>query len=239
MAGLFKVAAEAEEDGRLLSDRIRNALTDEIASGALAAGSALEEQLLADRFGASRTPVREALRQLAVSGLVEVRGRRGVVVARMTPERIMDMFETSAEVEAMCVRLATYRMTPLERSQLIELHEASRTMVEANNVDAYDAFNREFHECIYRATHNSFLAEQAQDVRSRLIAFRRTQLRQGDRIRRSRDEHEAIMQAIAEGDGETAARRMRAHMLNAAAALRRYIDDRLGRDGSPGAGEGS
>lgn len=163
---LFKIAADAEDDGGLLSDRIRNALTDEIASGALAAGSALEEQLLADRFGASRTPVREALRQLAVSGLVEVRGRRGVVVARLTPERIMDMFETSAEVEAMCVRLATYRMTPLERSQLIELHEGSRAMVEANDVDAYDAFNRQFHECIYRATHNSFMAEQAQDVRS-------------------------------------------------------------------------
>jgi DNA-binding GntR family transcriptional regulator len=138
------------------------------------------------------------------------------------------MFETSAEVEAVCVRLATYRMTPIERSHLIELHEASFKMVEANDVDAYDAFNREFHECIYRATHNSFLAEQAQDVRSRLSAFRRTQLRQGERIRRSREEHESIMQAIAEGDGETAARRMRAHMLNAASALRRYIDDRLG-----------
>jgi DNA-binding GntR family transcriptional regulator len=181
-------------------------LTDEITSGTLPAGSALEEQLLADHFGASRTPVREALRQLAVSNLVEVRGRRGVVVARMTPERIMDMFETSAEVEAMCVRLATYRMTPLERSHLIELHDASQEMVEASNVDAYDGFNREFHECIYRATHNSFLAEQAQDVRSRLSAFRRTQLRHGDRIRRSREEHEAIMKAIAEGDGETAAR---------------------------------
>jgi len=231
MAGLLKVAAEAEDDGGLLSDRIRNALTDEIASGALVAGSALEEQQLADRFGASRTPVREALRQLVVSGLVEVRGRRGLVVARMTPERIMDMFETSAEVEAMCVRLATYRMTPLERSDLIELHDSSLAMVEARDVDAYDAFNRQFHEGIYRATHNSFLAEQAQDVRSRLSAFRRTQLRQGDRIRRSRDEHDAIMQAIAEGDGDTASRRMRAHMLNAAAALRRYIDDRLGGPG--------
>jgi DNA-binding GntR family transcriptional regulator len=231
MAGLLKVAAEAEDDGGLLSDRIRNALTDEIASGALIAGSALEEQQLADRFGASRTPVREALRQLVVSGLVEVRGRRGLVVARMTPERIMDMFETSAEVEAMCVRLATYRMTPLERSDLIELHDSSLAMVEARDVDAYDAFNRQFHEGIYRATHNSFLAEQAQDVRSRLSAFRRTQLRQGDRIRRSRDEHDAIMQAIAEGDGDTASRRMRAHMLNAAAALRRYIDDRLGGPG--------
>ena len=231
MAGLFKVAADAEDDGGLLSDRIRNALTDEIASGALVAGSALEEQQLADRFGASRTPVREALRQLVVGGLVEVRGRRGLVVARMTPERIMDMFETSAEVEAMCVRLATYRMTPLERSDLIELHDGSLAMVEARDVDAYDAFNRQFHEGIYRATHNAFLAEQAQDVRSRLSAFRRTQLRQGDRIRRSRDEHDSIMQAIAEGDGDTASRRMRAHMLNAAAALRRYIDDRLGGSG--------
>ena len=73
-------------EGRgLLSDQIRNALTDEIASGVLAAGIALDEQDLADRFGASRTPVREALRQLASSGLVEMRPRRGVVVTRMTP----------------------------------------------------------------------------------------------------------------------------------------------------------
>src|SRR6201991_3524656 len=131
MADGFEAEEEAGDRG-LLSDRIRNALTDEITAGALAAGSALEEQQLADRFGASRTPVREALRQLVVSGLVEVRDRRGLVVARMTPERIMDMFETSAEVEAMCVRLATFRMTPLERSHLIELHDASLKMVAAN-----------------------------------------------------------------------------------------------------------
>ena len=217
-------AGDRSDDRGLLSDRIRNALTDEIASGMLRAGAALDEQQLADRFGASRTPVREALRQLSVSGLVEIRARRGVVVARMTPERIMDMFETSAEIEAMCVRLATYRMTPLERSHLIELHDASEQLVARGDFDAYDAFNLEFHEGIYRATHNGFLAEQAIAVRARLNAFRRTQLRQGERLRRSREEHEAIMEAIAEGDGEAASRRMRAHMLNAATALRRYID---------------
>jgi DNA-binding GntR family transcriptional regulator len=224
MTNILRAADEVGEDRGLLSDRIRNALTDEITSGALVAGSALDEQQLADRFGASRTPVREALRQLAASGLVEKRARRGVIVTRMTPERIMDMFEMMAEIEAMCVRLAAHRMTPLERSRLIELHDASRGMVEANDIDAYDAFNREFHERIYRATHNTFLAEQALAVRKRLGGFRRAQLRQGDRIRRSRDEHEAVMQAIAEGDGESAARRMRAHMLNAAAALGRYIE---------------
>jgi DNA-binding GntR family transcriptional regulator len=213
-------------DRGLLSDRIRNALTDDITGGLLEAGAALDEQQLADRFGASRTPVREALRQLAVSGLVEVRGRRGVVVARMTPERIMDMFETVAEMEAMCVRLATYRMTPIERSHLIELHDSSQALVDSDDVDAYDRFNLAFHDGIYHATHNNFLAEQAIAIRARLNAFRRTQLRQGARMRRSRDEHDAIMQAIAEGDGEMASRRMRAHMLNAATALRRFIEAR-------------
>ena len=213
---------EGEERG-LLSDRIRNALTDAIASGELAAGTALDEQNLAQRYGASRTPVREALRQLASSGLVEMRPRRGVVVVRLTPQRIADMFETTAEVEALCVRLATYRMTPLEQGQLIDLHEASGAAVEAGDVDAYDRLNRAFHEALYAATHNGFMAEQALALRERLAAFRRTQLRYGDRIRRSREEHGEILAAIAEGDGEVAARRMRAHMLRAAAALGRYI----------------
>jgi DNA-binding GntR family transcriptional regulator len=212
-----------EPDPTTLSGRIRNALTDEIAAGVLAAGASLDEQQLADRFGASRTPVREALQQLAVSGLVEIRPRRGVIVTRLTPGRIMDMFEAMAEIEAMCVRLATYRMTPLERSHLIELHESSRAIVEARDIDAYDAFNREFHESIYRATHNAFLADQAMMVRTRLNAFRRTQLRHGDRVVRSRDEHGGVMEAIAQGDGDTAAKRMRAHMLNAATAISQYI----------------
>lgn len=218
------------DEGRgLLSDRIRNALTDEIAAGALAAGVSLDEQELADRFGASRTPVREALRQLASSGLVEVRPRRGVVVTRMTPERIMEMFETTAEFEAMCVRLATYRMTPLELSALMNLHERATVHVEASDFDTYDTLNREFHEALYEATHNRFMAEQALAIRARLSAFRRTQLRHGTRIRRSHAEHGDILRAIAEGDGDGAARRMRAHMLNAASALGRYVAEQTER----------
>ena len=99
-----------------------------------ALSSLLDEQQLASRFGASRTPVREALRQLSTSGLVEIRPRRGVFVTRLSPERMMEMFETAAEMEALCVRLATYRMTPLERARIVELHQASQVMVEANDV---------------------------------------------------------------------------------------------------------
>ncbi len=207
----------------LLSDQIRNSLTDEIASGELTAGSALDEQQLANRFGASRTPVREALRQLSVSGLVEMRPRRGVVVTRLTSERIMEMFETSAEVEAMCVRLAAYRITPLERSHLRDMHEASSALVKAGDIDAYDQFNRDFHEALYHCIHNGFMAEQALAIRARLNAFRRMQLRDNNRIAASHSEHGKVLAAMAEGDGDKAARRMRAHMLNAASALGRYI----------------
>ncbi len=211
------------EDTGLLSDRIRNALTDAISSGELAPGTTLDEQQLADRYGASRTPVREALRQLATSGMVEIRPRRGVIVRHVTADEVMDMFETMAELEATCVRLATYRITPLERSRLLRIHEASEAAVAANDVDAYDTLNREFHEAIYRAAHNDFLADQTMAVRTRLNAFRRMQLRQDRRLARSREEHDAVMRAIAEGNGDEAARRMRAHMLNAANALDSYI----------------
>jgi len=215
---------ESGEQRTLLSDRIRNRLTDQIASGELPAGAALDEQQLADRFGVSRTPVREALHQLAVSGLVEMRPRRGVVVARMTAERIMDMFETMAEIEALCVRMATYRMTPLELSRLTELHEAARRAAADEDMDRYDDVNHAFHEAIYLATHNAFLAEQASALRIRMNAFRRTQLRQEGRMSRSSDEHQSILEAVAQGDGELASRRMRAHMLTAATALRRFIE---------------
>lgn len=218
------------EEPELLSDQIRNVLTDEIASGALPPGMDLDEQNLADRFGASRTPVREALRQLAVTGLVEIRPRRGVIVTQMTPERIMEMFEMSAEIEAMCVRIATYRITPIERGRLIEMHDASEALVKRGDIDGYDKFNREFHEVIYGATHNVFMAEQAMAIRNRMKAFRRTQLRHASRLARSREEHEGILNAIAQGEGDEASRRMRAHMLNAASAIGRYIATQTKRD---------
>ncbi|MCM8737332.1 GntR family transcriptional regulator [Azospirillum sp. A1-3] len=214
----------AEEKG-LLSDQIRLALADEIATGRLKPGTPLDEQQIGQRFGASRTPVREALRQLATTGMVEVRPRRGVVVATMTAERIMDMFEMTAEMEAMCVRLATYRITPVERSRLQTMHESAAEMVAGGDLGAYDDFNRRFHEAIYHATHNQFMAEQAVGVRARLAAFRRTQLRHGNRLATSHAEHGEILAAMARGDGEEAARCMRAHMLNASCALTRYIQE--------------
>lgn len=215
-----------ETPNLLLSERIRIALADEITTGQLAPGGALDEQQIGDRFGASRTPVREAIRQLAAVGLVEMRPRRGAVVSGVSTQRIIDMFEMSAEIEAMCVRLATYRMNPVERSRLAQLHEDSEAMVAAGDIDAYDRMNWEFHQTIYEGTHNAFIVQQALALRDQMAAFRRTQLRGGGRPARSRAEHGELLAAIMRGDGEEAAKCMRSHMFHASLALEKYTAGR-------------
>ena len=105
--------------------RLTRLLSDEIVAGRLAPGVRLDEQALADRFGLSRTPVREALGQLAAMGLVEKRPHRGVVVAAFTVERMVHMFEVMAELEAICARLAARRMSIGAKAALDAQHRAS------------------------------------------------------------------------------------------------------------------
>jgi DNA-binding GntR family transcriptional regulator len=202
-----------------LTETIRVALAEEIIAGSLPPGTEIDEQQVAERFGASRTPVREALRELAAAGLVTIEPRRGVRVAALTLERLGEMFEVMAEIEALCARLATHRMTAPERFALQSLHERSGEAVEAADVSRYDALNREFHSSFYRCTHNAFLAEHAQALRLRLAPFRRAQFHGEGRLRRSFAEHEAVLREVLRGDGEEAGLQMRAHMLAAGASL--------------------
>lgn len=191
---------------------IQKALEDEIASGRYAPGARLEEIALADRFGVSRTPIREALRLLSSSGLVEIRPRRGAVVAEMSLDRLIEMFETMAEMEAVCGRLAARRMTKSERAELVGHHNQCQVAFETGDPDVYYEANARYHATIYNGTHNTFLAEEVRRLRNRLQAHRRLQLRAPDRVRDSLDEHAGITEAIVGGDGEDAARRLYAHV---------------------------
>ena len=99
------------------AEELRLQLADEIVRGVLPPGSALDETDIARRFNVSRTPVREALRQLVASGLVESRAHRGAVVARPSLDRLTEMFEAMAELEALCAGLAAERMPPADRAE--------------------------------------------------------------------------------------------------------------------------
>lgn len=194
------------------TEDLRRQLADEILEGRLPPGQHLDEQELAARFGVSRTPVREALRLLAATGLVQERPRKGAVVAVITQERMAEMFETMGEIEAACARFCALRMTAEEKRALAELHSGAAGLVKASDPETYDQFNTEFHSALYAGCHNGFLEETARATRQRLRPFRRAQFRVSGRVEHSWAEHDAVVRAILRGDGEAAYHTMRAHV---------------------------
>jgi DNA-binding GntR family transcriptional regulator len=196
-----------------LSETLRESIEEEVATGKLAPGTHLDEIELAKRFGVSRTPIREALSLLAGEGVVEIRPRRGAVVAQLTPQRLVEMFEVMAELEAMCARLAARRITPAELKVLEEAHDACRQASEQLDADGYFYANEHFHHTIYGASHNSFLSDQAHALQRRLRPYRRLQLRVRNRLGKSFEEHQAVLDALRDGDGDRAVTAIRSHVM--------------------------
>jgi DNA-binding GntR family transcriptional regulator len=197
-----------EEDGGaapvIRSDRVRRQIADQIISGALRPGQELDEKKLAEAFNVSRTPVREALRQLAAASLVEWRPHQSAVVAKITPSKMVEMFEVMAELEGFCGRLAARRMTASEHANLISIHRKFRPYVQARDREGYHALNKTFHEAIYAGAHNQYLRAQASALYDRLAPYRAYQLKRPDALRLASEEHQAIIDAIVAGDGDAA-----------------------------------
>ncbi|MCS0496060.1 GntR family transcriptional regulator [Ancylobacter sp. MQZ15Z-1] len=193
--------------------RLREALEDDIVVGRLRPGQRLDEVGLAERFGVSRTPIREALIQLSASGLVEMRPRRGAFVTLLGPRELVESFELMAEVEASCARLAAQRLGPTDRVAISRAHDACCAAVSAGDDAAYYPANADFHAAIYAATNNRVLRAEALRLQLALQPYRRLQLKVPRRIEASLAEHEAILDALLKGDGATAAERIRAHVL--------------------------
>jgi DNA-binding GntR family transcriptional regulator len=196
-----------------LSEGLREAIEEEVATGKLAAGTHLDEIELARRFGVSRTPIREALSLLAGEGVVEIRPRRGAVVAPITPQRLVEMFEVMAGLEAMCARLAARRITAAELDRLEQAHEGCRDASQRLDSDGYFYANEHFHHAIYLASHNDFLNDQAQALQRRLKPYRRLQLRVRNRLAKSFEEHQAVLDALRVCNGERAVNAIRAHVM--------------------------
>src|ERR1700686_1255021 len=150
------------------AEGLRLQLADEIVRrGPPPRGAALDETDMARPFSVARAPVREALRQLAASGLVDARAHRGAVVARPSIERLTGMFEAMAELEALCAGLAAERMQPSERHRLEAIHEELRVLSYAGNPDRFHEVNERFHNAIYAGSQNGYIAEMTLATRVR------------------------------------------------------------------------
>lgn len=194
------------------ADHISAELQELIFSGVFKDGDRLDEISLAERFDVSRTPMREALKKLASSGLVEHIPHRGVFVKQPGPIELLEMFEVMSEFEAICGKLAAARIS---ESALADLKAANLKCLIAkdnNDVDGYYLENERFHQIIYKQSGNAFLATQAKRLQKRLQPFRRVQLRFRGRIEQSMAEHELIVKALSNGDVELAENTLREHV---------------------------
>lgn len=194
-----------------IAARIYKALAEQIIAGTLGPGEKIEERVLAQQFQVSRTPIREALRELKARGLVQIMPRRGAVVAQIGVERLAQLLEADCELEALCARRAAESMTAMEKKELELLHEQSAQFVAADDENGYLSVNRQFHELICTGTHNDVLASMAQELRDRLAPFRQAQSRVAGRLELSHEEHSTIVAAIVAGNAEAAYLAMRNH----------------------------
>ena len=195
-----------------LSEKIRAALEKQIATGRLAAGSRLDEQALMQRFKVSRTPAREALLQLISAGLVTSVPRQGVVVASISLHEYVAMLEMLTELEGLAARLAARRMPAAQRRQLAAAHADCREAAARDDSAAYDQANRVFHGLIYDGSLNEPLARQLRAMRLRMRHPQRALFDGPGRVRHSLAEHQAVLEAILDGDEDAAYRAVTAHI---------------------------
>jgi DNA-binding GntR family transcriptional regulator len=207
-----------------LSEGVRNRLERDILSGALAPGQALDERSLADQFGVSRTPVRNAIAQLASQGLLRVVPRVGVVVPKLNIKELLSLLEMLVELEGICAKFAAHRMNASERKALRTAMQRCEAAATAGNAKAYATANQSFHEVIYGGCRNEWAATQVRSLRLRCSHYRRSRFDLPGAMEKSLLEHRAVVEAIARGDAEASRLAMSEHIAVGGKDLAEFVN---------------
>jgi DNA-binding GntR family transcriptional regulator len=230
---LDQVEAWPGEARRTRADVLRDAIAEAIMRGELASGDRLDEVSVAQRYAVSRTPVREALKQLAAMDLVDLRPHRGAVVAGLHPDRMAELLEAMEEIEATCARLAAAKMARGERERFeLAWARCDDALLQTSDLELIHATNMEFHAAIHRGAGNSFLADAAWVLRRKLTPLSRAQFGLTDRPSDSAAEHRLVYEAIAAQDAPAAEQAMRRHIQSVACAFDRWMKAGIDRRSS-------
>ena len=213
------------EKGDTLANVLRRRIADKILENDYEPGCRLDEKSLAEEYGVSRTPVREALKQLNSAGLVTSRPHSGSVVMSIDQDQVAQLCEAVIELEALCIRLAARKMSAVEVGRIKEIIAASAAA--KKNPDAFAAENRKFHSAIIAGTQNPHLADVVEMCRLRLAPYQRVQFIAAARRSAAQAEYGAIYDALVKRDEVAAAKAMTEHLAAAAVA----IDEQLRRAG--------
>ena len=194
------------------AETIQNELARRIVRRQLPPGTVLDESALAAEFAVSRTPIREALRRLSASGLVEQAAYRKARVAQPDEATVAGMFFVMSKLEILCAGESALRMSAAQRRGLEATHRRMAEMVQRGDGDGYAVANETFHSLIYEGTGNAYLVEVTTATRMRVQAFRRAQFLALGRLAASHAEHDTVVQAILRADRPAAERAMHAHL---------------------------
>lgn len=207
-----------------LYQEVAERLRQRIFAHELLPGTWVDEQKLAEQYGISRTPLREALKVLASEGLVVLKPRRGCYVTEIAPQDLDDIFPLIALLEGRCAAEAVGKMSPADLSQLGKIHARLEKSAQENRMADFFEANQEFHKTIQELAGNRWLLQVIQDLRKVLKLSRLHSLSLEGRLQQSLQEHQAIMAALEAKDAEQAEKLMHDHLLSGREALAKMQD---------------
>jgi DNA-binding GntR family transcriptional regulator len=209
-----------------LYEQVAERLRNRIFAHELAPGAWVDEQALAEEFGISRTPLREALKVLAAEGLVQLKPRRGCYVAQLSEQDLDEIFPVMALLEGRCAEEAARRATAADLQRLTEIHGDLERFAAANDADHFFEANQVFHNALQDLAGNHWLTHLIDETRKFIKLTRRDSLNLEGRLRQSLAEHRAILAAVQQRDAREAGRLMHDHLLSGRAALTRLATSR-------------
>lgn len=204
-----------------LYQQVAERLRSRIFAHELAPGTWIDEQALANAYGISRTPLREALKVLVSEGLVTLKPRRGCYVTELSPQDLDEIFPVIALLEGRCAYEATEKATPADLRKLETLHERLEHTAAADDIEGFFDANQDFHAAVQELAGNRWAQQVIADLRKVLKLNRHNSLFSDGRVGESLREHRDIMAAVRGGDAARAEICMRNHLYSGRNALAR------------------
>lgn len=228
----------ADGTDKPLSQQVADKIRNLILKNELGSGQKLNEQLLCDQLGVSRTPLREAIRLLSAEGLVQLYPNRGAYVTEVSIEELRHTFEAMGILEGNCARLAAERLTDANLAVLEELHGRLEDCYERNSPHEYVKHNHDYHVFVHEKAGNPVLSRLVSRLHGVILLHRYQQIYRPGRFDDSIEEHRRLIEAFRVRDGARAERLMQTHLRNQCEALLMYYAEKgqsikQGRGSSP------
>lgn len=198
-----------------LRGRVFHKLRDDILSGKYKDHEELKEVAIGEEMGVSRTPVREAFRQLELEGLIQIIPNKGAYVTGITEKDVKDIYMIRSKLEGLCARWATEHITKEQMEMMEENIYLSKFHAEKGHAEQLTELDNKFHDILYAASNSKILEHQLRDFHEYVLRVRKRTLSNLSRGTASNQEHEMIMQAIKNKDADKAEQLANMHILKA------------------------